>query len=244
MCDVWKWLDDLTVEDVRYNPLPIRNLLNQSVYYPASGTDGDPVPCLNRLSRSFIYVDYHLSSEHVIEEMLHPGFRGYRIFAQRMVRQDEIINERYTPHDHPTQADGDPRRPYNEGWIYTPPYAIWTIWDRREGYYDEHGPNRFSLFYLCADGVASFDALYYTWELRPLVFCIIRPGTGFGFNWTDFREPGLIMHRLVMNNPAGIPEYMLVEEGLDESETCKPSCYWPEYQNFIMECRGNNLFSR
>lgn len=231
----WQWLDDLSKEDVEKNPLPFKQLLEDSVYYPASGTDGEPVKHLNKLSRSFIYVDYNYSLARLQEEMIVHGFKGYEIFAARQVTEHEITPHNFRPHDVPKAKDGDPMKPERQGWIHRPAYAYWTIWQRLDGFDEEHGPKRFSLFNLCGDGVASFDALYYTWETRPLVFCIIRPGTGFGLNWTDFRKPGLIMHRLAMNNPTGKPEFMLTKTRLSSDD--KQGCYWPEYAELV------NVFS-
>lgn len=37
------WLDSLTLESFAKNELPVREILQGSVYYPASGTDGSPV---------------------------------------------------------------------------------------------------------------------------------------------------------------------------------------------------------
>lgn len=227
----WQWLGDLAREGVENKPLPFKQLLEDSVYYPASGSDGEPVRHLNHLSRSFIYVDYNYSLQRLQEEMIVHGFKGNEILAERQVGEHEITPHNFHPHDVPDAKDGDPRKPENRGCLHHPSYAYWTIWQRLEGFGEEHGPNRFSLFNLCVDGVASFDALYYTWNTRPLVFCIIRPGTGFGFNWTDFRQPGRIMHRLAINNPAGKPEYLLMELRLPSEDN--QGCYWTEYQELV-----------
>ena len=82
----WQWLDDITKEDVENNPLPFKQLLEDSVYYPASGTDGEPVKHLNKLSYSFIYVDNNCSLERLHQEMIVHGFKGYEIFAERLVK--------------------------------------------------------------------------------------------------------------------------------------------------------------
>lgn len=235
----WQWLDGLTTEDVANKLIPFKQLLEDSVYYPASGTDGAPVQYLHHLSRTFIYVDYNYSLERLKSEMLNHGFMGYEIFAERLVREHEITPKNFRPHEFPSKEDGDPRKPFDGGWVHQPSYAYWTIWQRTADFGEEHGPIRFSLFNLCADGVASFDALYYTWETKPLVFRIIRPGTGYGLNWTDFRKPGQIMHRLAMNNPAGAPEYMLMEKRLESEDD--QGCYWPEYSTVVEVFEHNQL---
>lgn len=240
MATNWQWLEELTAEDVANKPIPFKDLLTDSVYYPACGIDGTPVQYLHHLSRSFVYVDYNYSLERLQTEMLENGFKGYEIFAERLVREHEITPKSFRPHEFPSKEDGNPRKPFDNDWVHQPAYAYWTIWQRTAEFGEEHGPKRFSLFNLCADGVASFDALYYTWKTKPLVFCIIRPGTGYGLNWTDFREPGHIMHRLAMKNPAGTPEYMLMEKRLESEEN--QDCYWPEYQREIKRYTNHILY--
>ena len=257
----WQWLDEITETEVRDAPLPMKQLLENSVYYPASGTDGSPVQYLHHLSRSFIYVDYGISLEKLKEDMILEGFKGYEIYAEREVKSHEITPRNYRkynfashsdvgfnswsyiwkfdtiPHEHPTKKDGNPLTHYDSGWAQ-PFKMLWTIWERIPEFGEDHGPKRISLLSLCAEGVASYDALYYSWKTKPLVFCIRRPGTSSGCNWTDFRQTGHIMHRLVKNNPAGMSKYMLVDDQLDTGK-----CYWSEYPEFIGSFGELNLFA-
>ncbi|MCF8227153.1 MAG: hypothetical protein K9J30_14850 [Bacteroidales bacterium] len=69
-----------------------------------------------------------------------------------------------------------------------------------------HGPKRFSLLYLGGEGVASYQALYWTNQMKPKALAIIQPGTGFGLNWTDFRDENRDLGWVVRNNPSGEPD--------------------------------------
>src|SRR5690606_20306993 len=95
-----------------------------------------------------------------------------------------------------------------EGWIQKP-FAEWVVLQRKNDFGADHGPERLSLLYLVADGAAAFHALYNTQRVAPYIVSIIQPGTGFGGNRTDFREEKLIFGRVVLGNPAGVPEYLL-----------------------------------
>jgi len=246
MATDWQWLDDLSPAAMQEIKVPMGKILTDSVYYPASGIDGRPVQYLSKITRSFIYVDQSISSEEIHEAFINEGFKGYHLLGERKVQEVELTPKRPVWHDTPTEQDGDPQKYHKAGWehVFAQPYALWTVWERNKEYDYKHGPNRFSLLIICGDGVASFDALYYSHKCKPLALCIIAPGTGFGLNWTDFRQPGLILHRLAMNNPAGIPECILQERPLRDEK----GCYWQEYSldashypNLTLYCQEEKL---
>lgn len=108
----------------------------------------------------------------------------------------------------PSREDGDPAKYPDTGWIKSP-FCEWLVFQRKDEYDESHGARRFSLLYLCADGVAAFQALYVQYGVSPAAIAIIQPGTGFGGNWTDFTDPNKILARTVMENPAGRPAYLL-----------------------------------
>jgi hypothetical protein len=218
----WQWLDELTRDDVLHQPVPFSQLLEESVYYPACYTDGDPVKYLSRLSRSFVYVDYDYGYDEMMRDFEHSGFHGYRMLAGRYVEKSEITPNGFHPHVLPSASDGDRSLQFQDGKPLKEPFAYWSIWQRREGYGEDHGPMCFSLFNMCGEGAACYDALYYTWETTPLIMCIIAPGK----NWTTFRDSGNILHRVVKANPNGVHKYMLVD---------KREGYWPEYSNLVAE---------
>ena len=52
--------------------------------------------------------------------------------------------------------------------------------------------------------------------------------TGFGANWTDYRDPKQILARSVLQNPAGTPEYLLDCANMGDSVAC-----WSQYDTKI-----------
>jgi len=60
-----------------------------------------------------------------------------------------------------------------------------------------------TFFYIYAEGFASYQALYLSNNCAPLTVAIIRPGTGFGCNWTDYKNQKMIFARTVLDNPQG-----------------------------------------
>jgi hypothetical protein len=202
--------------------LPIRDLLEGSVYYPACGFDGDPVKYLAGNFHSFVYVNSGVERNQLIDQLR--TFCGYRVLTYRDVHPEELVPDGWSP-EYPGPADGNPRSA--QRWI-RPPFGIWAILQRDDDHGPEHGPERFSLLYIGGDGVATFQALYYGNRRSPAVVAVIQPGTGFGDNWTDFEDPKQIFGRSVLNNPHGHPEYLLYG-GWGDGEFYRRPC-WPEYQ--------------
>ena len=199
--------------------LPLKEMLQNSVYYPASGFDGGPIRLLGGNYYSFIYVDYGVNEIKLLNE-LHE-IRGYRPLFVRDVMQHEL-----TPHGWveriPKGLDQREFRRPPSGWI-KPPFAKWVVLERTPGFDDQHGPTRLSLLYICGEGVATFQALYYSMETFPDLVCVIQPGTGFGGNWTNFCDEKQIFARTVAENYAGHPRYLM--HGWSQGHA-KDSC-WP-----------------
>ncbi|WP_164104439.1 hypothetical protein [Candidatus Laterigemmans baculatus] len=210
--------------------LPVRDVLAGSVYYPASGFDGDPVKFLGGNFHSFVYVDYGIGREQLLENL--EAFRGYRVASYREVTERELTPNGWNPIP-PQAGEGSSRMP--DGRI-KPPFGVWSIHKRTEEYGPEHGPERFSLIYIGGDGVATFQALYHGNRVAPAVLAIIQPGTGFGGNWTDFEDPDAVLARSVLGNESGVPEYLLYGGGGDGAFYRKPC--WPSYSELVGVIHG------
>ncbi len=218
-------------------PIPMRELLDHCVYYPAAGLDGDPVKYLGKDFQSFVYVDYGVGREPVLTDL--PNFNGYQLFSHREVLQDELIPHGWVPPEL-QPGDGDPTRTAD---FIRPPFAIWAIYDRKAAVSPEHGPERFSLLYIGGDGAATYHSLFYSHKVAPAVVAVIQPGHGFGRNWTNFEDPNQVLARLVRENPAGMPDYLLYG-GWGDGDFYRHAP-WPEYQTAGRVLHGRlRLFAR
>lgn len=206
--------------------LPVRELLTNSVFYPACGLDGDPVQYLGGNFHSFIYVDYGVGRDRVVSEL--PRFRGYELAAYRDVGRHEFTVEGWTPRL-PSPEDGDPEAFAD---MRKPPFAVWSIHQRRKFFYGpHHGPERFSLLYLGGEGVQAFQELYYAHKTSPRVVAVIQTGHAFGLNWTNFEQEEGFFARTVLGNPHGAHEYLLYGGSFDEAYYTK-AC-WPTYSEHV-----------
>ncbi|HOC02980.1 MAG TPA: hypothetical protein P5065_00665 [Candidatus Ratteibacteria bacterium] len=198
------WLVNI---DKELKGLSIKKILSNSLYYPASGRDGDPVRYLGGYVYSFIYVDYGLEYDEVsnsLEDYNH-GFRGYRILTRRDVRKEELIPQGWSPILPNRCIDGDLRKTIN---FIKKPFALVHL-QKRKNFDEEDGPSYFSFLFIGGDGVATFQVLYHGNKCSPDVVTIIQPGTGFGGNWTNFQDPEMIFAQSVLQNSYGRPSYLL-----------------------------------
>lgn len=220
------WLEELKNLD----SLPLRRLLKHSLYYPASGNDGDPVRLLGGYIHSFVHAEYVMNKSEILEyvEGRRNGFRGYRLSMLREVKSSELVPDGWQP-SRPLITDGNPAA-YRS--LMPEPFALWAIYERLPDFDHFHGPLRFSLLHICGDGVATYEALYNAQEIQPDVLAIIRPGTGFGLNWTDFRDDQKILARIAFQNRGGKPRYLL-QESQDKG------CYWQGYDTRVEQWSGS-----
>ncbi len=126
-----------------------------------------------------------------------------------------------------------------------PPFANWYIFDRESKLGEAHGPQRFSLVYICADGVETYQALYWQNRIAPKVLTIIQPGTGFGGNYTDFRDPdGFFAWTVLYGNHDFVPKYLAYGGSLlNYDAACWPDAY-PNHVEWWQHVNGNGVWGR
>jgi hypothetical protein len=222
------WLKELTPESMVNDPLPLNDLLENSLYYPSAGSDGTPIRYLAGNIYSFFYVDYCKEQEKAIND-IQKGCKGYDLLAMHSLpAHEELLPEKW-----PLPAsDRDPHsNEYSslrfESWIVKDRFCIWAIFQRKTDFPSSHGPERFSLLYLSAEGLTVFTEIYGKYKIVPKAIAIIQPGHGFGANWTNFEDPKAIFPRTVLSNPNGQPE-MLLHGGIGGIRFYREPC-WPSY---------------
>jgi len=224
------WLNAIDEASGATHPFPLKRILKNSLYYPSSEFDGDPVKFLAGNIHSFVYADYGHSEEELLQALANPGFLGYEPIATRSVTAHEL-NWSELPSYVIGTSNEDGLELYKKFVWIKRPFCSWTILQRCENRPPSHGPSRFSLLYLCADGAAAYQALYVANAVAPKAIAVIQPGHSFGGNWTNFEDPGQILARTVAANPAGKPE-LLLYGGNGSRERFRQPC-WPEYNEHV-----------
>lgn len=231
-----EWLAGIDAQTINAGSFSLIDVLTDSLYYPSSAFDGNPVKYLGGNFSSFIYVDYGFTRQQLFAELATYSFTGYEVLAQRELTSRDLAPHGWVPPPL-RREDGDPRQ--RKSWIM-PPFAIWLVFQRKADFTSEHGPERFSMVYLCADGVAAYQALYVGNKVTPKAIAIIQPGISFGGNWTDFRAPDRIFGRTVLQNPAGKPEYLL----LGRWESSVDCACWPGYDTLVWQQKSGHQHLR
>lgn len=198
--------------------VPIKDLLANSVYYPCCYDDGAPVKFFNERFaeygiQSYVYVDYGMKAE--VLSALQDGFRHYHVFAERELKESDLVSHKwnsskYIQYLSPEEIAGMEEvfriheiNPCNA-------FARWIVYERDSDADPKVGPEKFSLLYIAADGAATYAALYLENKIAPKALTIIRPGGGFGGNYTSYYNPEGVFLRIV-NSGRTVPEYVLQE---------------------------------
>jgi hypothetical protein len=242
-----EWLERQNPAELSAHDFPLHEALQHSLYYPAAGVDGRPVQFLGGFIHSFIYVDYGMDEQAVGAEAQASGFCGYHLAGSTSLSQRDLAPNGWRPQvpaqfQNQIQAFSERRA---RGSVRSP-FATWYIFDRDECRDERHGPLRFSLVYLCADGVAAYQALYWQNHTAPEVLAIIQPGNDCSVNYTNFKGPDGFLAWTVLhgNNGSSIPEY-LVCGGLllDYTQAFWPDAY-PEHIEWFQHVNGNGVWRR
>ena len=160
------------------------------VFYPGSGTDGQPVKFFGsrHAAHCFVFADYGITKDYLLKELGDAGhpFTGYESAGRQELKERELTPIGWIPHIQPT---GAPRGPQAPG----APYAFIEVLARRPDFTDAHGPKRMAILFLCADGVAAYDALFCQPQARA-PFALVLQDHAWGGNWTRFGSGGSLDH--------------------------------------------------
>ena len=217
-----EWLKGSLLE----RTLPAVDLLYESVYYPASGLDGDPMMHLGHHFWSYIYADYGYEHKAVIDSLSSGSFAGYRVLGRRTVGESELPLQRWNSATQGFLAGGNNRDARQRAQL---PFAEWALLERN------HGPDKpqelMSFLFFGADGVTLFKMLYVENKITPACIAIIQSSDEMGSNWTNFRDPDAYLAEAVMTNSGGSPRFLLYG-GNGNPEWYRRSC-WPAYSDCI-----------
>lgn len=211
----------------------IKKVLKDSLYYPASNFDGKPVTHLMGNVYSFIYVDYGVTKDEFYNEVKNHGFVGYHTIYNQTITQEMLIPEGWNVSLFPDY--NEIHRMKNMNTFIKKPFCEWMIFERDADKDDTYNPRRFSLLFMCADGAASYQALYLSNKITPKILAIIQPGHGWGGNYTDFTDRDKIFAKSVFHDFSNLPQYLLIGgygRGYDNA-----SALWEEYSEGVWHTR-------
>lgn len=230
------WLEKITPENFDKS-FDIQQVLTQSAFYPASGTDGSHIPVFSHKGIvSFVNVDYSLPKEQVEQAMKYDFIGvGYRLIGIKHIGEDEITPNGFHPVNIPfnkhekERLDKLPEVLKSMNAVGFTPFALWAVYelDPDAKVKSSGKAERFSLLHIGGEACATFDATYLANGLNPGAIAIIRPSQGYGDNWTLFTNPDFRLHTMLKmnckNKHQEMPVYLLSDNSF-KKEAC-----WPDY---------------
>jgi hypothetical protein len=222
------WLVRANAKNMLDEHFPLQKVLAESLYYPACAFDGGPVKYLGKRFHSFVYTDYIYGREKLLEELSQKPFKNYQIVGVRSVLYEELAPHGWTqPYLTETEEEEVDRHANHKA---DKLFCEWMVLERVSGAASNHGPERFSLLYLNEEGAKTYHSVYVGNAIRAKAIAVIQPGHSFGLNWTDFTDRQAVLARVVMGNPAGVPDFYL-GGGIGPRKYL--TSRWPEYTNLL-----------
>lgn len=230
-----KSLNSITKENFN-SSFNITDILQNSVYYPASGIDAKPIEVFANEYNSFVNVDYSLDYDEV-KNALESNFTtvGYKLIGIKEISKEELSSKGISPikydfnqHEKNRLADHLFVKELFDN-ASSAGFAIWAVYEL-DGTLNSKingKAERFSILHIRGEGWAAFEGLYVENKINPQVIAIIRPGEGYGDNWTLFTDSKFRFYQSIRKNvhlnETEMPKYILSDDGLKES------FFWGEY---------------
>ena len=235
--DVPEWLKAYQRGKAR----PLADFLgSRIVYYPGSRTDGDPVEVFgaSHSAHCFIYADYMLSKDELLEELHTNGFWGYNVLDELSFSEAEVM--RAIPWRRHFLSEAEQREAARgtaqmREYTHPEPYALLAILERRPHFGDGHGPERLAILFLGADGIATYEAIFANGN-APQFFGFLLQDHSWGGNYNRFGRDGFLEKIMVASK--AYPHFVLT--GYDSPYDGYAKVEWAEPAG----SRGRSLFYR
>ena len=190
--------------------VPLKEILADSLYYPASHNDGFPIKVCNTqwselCVNSFVYCDFAFTLEEVLDGAL-GTMCGYDVIARRVLSKDE-----YIPKECSLDLYGTPLERYGDRRFDGDPEvkhaAVWYIYKRRSYKDDSFGPEMLSLLFVIGEAFASYQQLYCWSKVSPKVIIFAAYHDMIG-RTNDFESTNSALFRMIKANPECAPEWV------------------------------------
>ncbi len=198
------YIDSITSEKFDQS-FEIRQILTNSMFYPASGIDAFDIEHSPLDINSFIHVDYSVSKSEVAKAM-REDFKevGYKLIGIKSIDLKELnVNclrksTRFLNKAEKIRLEMDFIKDRFNFKNFTP-FAMWAVYelDQATTNRKSNKRNKFSLLHIGGEACDMFNQLYIANKLNPVSITLKRTGYGYGDNWTDFYDPKSCLNKLL-----------------------------------------------
>ncbi len=215
----------------------IKDILSDSVYYPASGIDAKDIELLSENFCSFIHTDYSIPKD-IVKAAMSSHFEhiGYDLIGIKNISKAELIPKGKQTQYSPIKDFEKERlsnisisdKFYGNNLKF---YALWSVYELnpQKTNITKRKAKRFSLLHIGGEACSIFDATYINNKINPSSVVIINPGGGYGDNWTKFENPDFRFYQNIKfnaeNNKAKMPSFILTNNTISVNN----DVFWPDY---------------
>jgi hypothetical protein len=210
------WLLEICESRLLPEAIPLRSILENSCFYPASGLDVKPIEIASGISHSFIYCDYNISSEELLD-FISNRISKYKLICSRFICKEELVPRNWTPEiprDFDLSHGADTLR-LAQGNCEL--FAHWSILkeevDPDSGIKDG---NCISVLFISGEALACYQGLYLRNKAVPRILSIIQPGHTLGGNWTNFFNPEAPFWRIIERGE--LPDMLILGEWIRKTD--------------------------
>ena len=166
-------------------------LQSRVVFYPGSGTDGQPIKMFasRRWAHCFVYADYGISKTSLIHTLdVEHGFRQYYSSLARIpLEAQNLVPDRWE-----TRLTPEELSRIDYGFVGVSGFGFLEILERNDLNSEVDRPERLAILFLGADAVAAFVALFCQRVSLFRAFAVVIQDHGSGGNYTSFGRDGLL----------------------------------------------------
>lgn len=229
-----KWLVKASYDHIS-QLFPLKDILENSCFYPASGFDASPIIIANGFIHSFVYADQTTERESYLIEIENKRFHGYKCILKRDINKHQLFKNQEQQDE---SIDAQDEFIYANGEQTHLQFAHWTIWEKIDGYAENIGPKLFSLLFISTGGMQLIDRLYAINGINIKMLAVIQPGG----NWPYFFKADGPFWESIKKNKLN-PEYLMtgLSFNLDSGE--KTSNPIPGYE-FLRRTKICSRFQR
>ena len=173
-------------------------------YYPGAGVDWQPIRTLTEAGYAhfFVYADYGVTEKTVDDELA--KVEDWRLLGSHNLTVEDLAKKQIRYHiTQEVYEKAIAGKEYLMG--HEEPFGKLYLLEQVES------GERFAILYLCADGIATYDALFGNKNMR-LDFLVLQDH-GFGCNYDKFGEGGLM--DLIAKKTKVKPERILCADNTD-----------------------------
>jgi len=231
-----QWLVTLTPDTMVGLPVPLKEILENSLYYPGSGLDSKPIDLFAGNVHSFVYSDMGETRDRFFQ-WAHPeslaqvdqihGWRfigGTRIALPALYRAPKpwisLLRERYI---------SELIMPYE----LAEPFAEWCVFESTKDNPSNKWATRISILYICDEASLVYEALYRAHEKTPKILFLNMFKNGYGpvNGWCTPAQPSTqvvdpFYRHVVGGSTSNLPELIAWENMYEEPN-------WPGWDNVL-----------